>query len=181
MPCDNMHEFGLPVLYINGTAYVGELEGYHTTLFRNIMEAGYVKPDNLPSHVVAARIDRMGEMAKYDFDTDLDGDNIADLQGQDDELITILTNHWPELAENMRGLNGEETNLIKDLHWPNVIDIKELYDSHQEMLNADPSMRTAATKIVQLDTRSEHEAYMDRRPFIYHPGFDTIYIGNAGC
>ncbi len=93
MPCDNKHEFGLPILYINGTAFIGELEGYHTNLFQEIMNAGYVSSDNLPSHVVAGRIDRVGDFVKYDFDTDLDGENIADLQGQDDELITILTNH----------------------------------------------------------------------------------------
>ncbi len=86
-----MHSLGLPILYINGTAYIGELEGYHINLFEEILHAGYVS--DIPSHVLAARIDRRGDVAKYDFDTNDETEDIADLTGQDDELITILTNH----------------------------------------------------------------------------------------
>ncbi len=80
----------------------------------------------------------------------------------------------------MRGLNGEETNLIEALHWPLVINIKELYDDHQAQLAADPSMRLfSAARVQYVDTGYTHDGYDDRRPFIVVDG--TIYLGNHGA
>jgi hypothetical protein len=66
---------------------------------------------------------------------------------------------------------GDESDMyenISELGWPNMINVKEMYDHHQELNAADPTLKQAATKVRYVTTKDGTEYTDEDDPVMAH-------------
>jgi len=105
--------------------------------------------ENIPPVITAARIDIDGNVGRYDFDTNIDVPYGEEPEYEDDsQMYNVLTNYWPEIEARLQEL--EMNDSILDIWSINIVNVKDLYEDHQEHLRNDPTMAKVATKVLPI-------------------------------
>jgi hypothetical protein len=171
---ENHHGYGLPWMLMNDVLYIADKSAYHSHMMDKVGiewgEAGF------PPDAVAGRIDRWG--------------NVIVMGGEfehQDYATDVLQNNWPEIEAEFKNVprqvvnpigmtpeeegQGDESDMyenISELGWPNMINVKEMYDHHQELNAADPTLKQAATKVRYVTTKDGTEYTDEDDPVMAH-------------